>query len=178
MLNFRFQNIQSMFQCPLCKQIMRFANEGSLVCKSGHCFDISSKGYINFVSNQKPSKGYDSMFFEKRREFLQNGFYDHIINAIADIISTRDNMLKIVDAGCGDGFYSQSLAKRTDADFFAFDFSKDAIRIASKGMSKVCWMVADIANIPLRNGSINCILNIFLPQITLSSDACQHRIAF
>lgn len=60
-----------MFQCPLCKQVLHFANEGSLVCKYGHCFDISSKGYVNFVSNQKPSKGYNLMFFEKRREFLQ-----------------------------------------------------------------------------------------------------------
>lgn len=161
--NFKFQNIHSMFQCPLCKQVLHFANESSLVCKSGHCFDISSKGYVNFVSNQKPLKGYNSMFFEKRREFLENGFYDHIVNAIADIILAQGNILRIVDAGCGDGFYSQNLAKRTGADFFAFDFSKDAIKVASKGWNEIYWMVADIANIPLPSGSMNCILNIFSP---------------
>lgn len=159
----KFLNTQSMFQCPLCKQSLDFANGGSLVCENNHCFDISSKGYVNFVLNQKPSKAYDALFFESRQEFLQAGFYDHIANTIVNIIKAQGNGLCIVDAGCGEGFYALKLAEQTDAKIFAFDYSKDAIKLASKGGNDVCWMVSDIANIPLKNNRVDCLLNIYTP---------------
>mgnify|MGYP002410639899 CR=1 FL=1 len=152
-----------MLQCPLCKQSLHFSNGGSLVCENRHCFDISSKGYVNFVLNQKPSKGYGKLFFESRRKFLQAGFYDHIANAIGEIITEHGNGLHIIDAGCGEGFYTLKLAEQTDATIFAFDYSKDAIKIASRGGNDVYWMVADIANIPLKNSRVDCILNIYTP---------------
>lgn len=39
----------------------------ALICEAGHTFDVSHKGYVNFVPAQKPLKGYSKAFFEARR---------------------------------------------------------------------------------------------------------------
>lgn len=156
-------NVQEILQCPLCKQALHYDNKGSLICTNRHCFDISSQGYVNFVQNQKSLRGYDTAFYESRRNFLQDGFYDHIAGAIAEIISAQGRGLRIVDAGCGEGFYPLKLAEQGETTIIAFDYAKEAIKIASKGISNICWMVADITNIPLQNSSIDCLLNIYTP---------------
>ena len=34
-------------------------------------------------------------------------------------------------------------------NIFAFDFSKDAINVASRGVNDICFFVSDINNIPM-----------------------------
>ena len=48
-------------------------------------------------------------------------------------------------------------------DFFAFDLSKDAINVAARGMNNICFFVSDIQSIPLKDNSIDCMLNIYTP---------------
>ncbi|MEI3500854.1 MAG: hypothetical protein V8Q39_05060 [Anaerovoracaceae bacterium] len=43
------------------------------------------------------------------------------------------------------------------------DLSKDAVKCASRGGNDVCWLVSDLSRIPLKDDSIDCILNIFTP---------------
>lgn len=74
----------------------------------------------------------------------------------------------VVDAGCGEGFYAEYLCKRlrdsqVKSQIMAFDISADAIKIAAGSHSPIKWMVADITNIPIREGAVDCILDIFTP---------------
>ena len=50
-------------------------------------------------------------------------------------------------------------------EIVAFDISKDAISIASKrdGSNSIKWFVGDLENMPIRDHSIDCILDVFTP---------------
>ena len=159
--NIQFKNNINYFICPKCKSNMNIKNN-SLMCENNHCFDISKKGYINFLMNRKPPEGYDKTFFEKRREMLNDGFYNHIAEEISNSLDSYTNIKNIVDAGCGDGYYSHIVENRFN-NIFAFDFSKDAVNVASRGVNNICFMVSDINNIPLKDNSMECILNIYTP---------------
>lgn len=163
----KFKEIEEVFQCPICKDSMELNDEGSFVCSNRHCFDLSSKGYINFIPNQKQIK-YRKNLFENRQEVFLNGFYDNILMEIQNIIVDYfkfKKFINILDAGCGEGYYSLKLdcEDKIKGNIFAIDIVKDAIKIASKEHSSVKWIVGDISNIPLKRNSIDVIINILTP---------------
>ena len=72
----------------------------------------------------------------------------------------------ILDVGCGQGYYSLELQKVfPDKDFYAFDISKDSIQLASRADTSLTinWFVGDLAKLPVKNHSIDLILDIFSP---------------
>lgn len=165
----KFYDAKNLFQCPKCKKKIRF-HAGGLVCKKEHTFDIAAKGYVNLLQQTKSLKGYDADFFQSRRRFFSAGYYDHIVENVAQ---TVDNFLAgmddivILDAGCGEGGYSaaleQNLAKREKpVQILSFDIAADAIKVAA-GNDNVKWMIADITNIPVKDGVVDCILDVFTP---------------
>lgn len=185
----KFYEIKNILQCPVCGKKIRF-HAGGLVCKREHRFDISTKGYVNLLQSSKPLKGYDLKFFESRRRFFEKGYYDHIADAVVQCVlgqslvdgdimagdfaagniatgdpaaGVRRNSGIVLDAGCGEGFYAQRLASCTDAQILAFDIASDAIKVAARGDKPIKWMVADITNIPVKDNSIDCILDVFTP---------------
>ena len=87
----------------------------ALVCEAGHTFDVSHKGYVNFVPAQKPLKGYSKAFFEARREFLSWGYYDHVLQAVSDVVSQAaanarvNDRFRVLDAGCAEGYYLRGI---------------------------------------------------------------------
>ena len=65
------------FICPKCKAPLTVSG-GSLRCPDGHCYDISSGGYVNLLlSNMMNSKlpGDNKLMVNARRAFLNKGFY-------------------------------------------------------------------------------------------------------
>lgn len=158
----KFYDVKSFLQCPICGKKMRF-HAGGMVCKREHRFDISSKGYVNFLQSSKPLKGYDMEFFESRRRFFQSGYYAHIAEAVISAALGRSPLEVVVDAGCGEGYYSAALSRYTDAQILAFDIASDAVKVAARCPEPVKWMVADITDIPLKSHSADCILDVFTP---------------
>ena len=92
---------------------------------------------------------------------MSDGFYNHISAHIINL-TKHYGFKNIIDIGCGEGFYSHNI-KSEDNNIFALDFSKDAINVASRGINDICFMVADIQNIPIKADSMDCILNIYTP---------------
>ena len=137
----------------------------SLLCSNKHCFDISKLGYVNFALNQKQSKHYSRTSFESRMDILEKGYYSHILTEITHILSKLENITTILDVGCGEGYYSRKIKELFQADIVAFDISKDAISLASKrdGSKSIKWFVGDLENMPIRDHSVDCILDIFTP---------------
>ncbi len=165
----KFYDVKNLLQCPVCGKKIRF-HAGGLVCKKEHRFDISSKGYVNFLQASKPMKGYDREFFNCRRRIFEAGYYDHIVDGVIETvrgsIKDRGAGAAVVDAGCGEGFYSLALSRRLGGEnvqLLAFDIAADAVKTAAKSDAPVKWMVADITNIPVKDGMADCILDVFTP---------------
>ena len=152
----------SALRCPVCKKHM-FMRDHSLICKKGHCFDLAKTGYVNFSAAKDDT--YPRALFESRQRIHQAGFYDPLIEAVTGILQQRLTALSplIVDAGCGEGFILSRTVKRFPSRGIGFDISREAIRLASRLSKDILWMVADLGDIPIKNGQAAAILNILTP---------------
>ena len=160
----RFQTA-SAFACPICQEALDLVQQ-SLACPNRHSFDLSKFGYVNLAPQVKASKDYDKENFQNRQLVLENGFYDHILNALSECLSPLAHPVNILDIGCGEGYYSRSLQERhPDHSFYAFDLSKESIQLAAKSDQewKVKWFVGDLAHLPLLDQSMDLLLDIFSP---------------
>lgn len=160
----RFQTATA-FACPICQEALDLVQQ-SLACPNRHSFDLSKFGYVNLAPQVKPSKDYDKENFQNRQLVLENGFYDHILNALSECLSPLAHPVNILDIGCGEGYYSRSLQEHhPDHSFYAFDLSKESIQLAAKSDQecKVKWFVGDLAHLPLLDQSMDLLLDIFSP---------------
>jgi len=88
--------------CPFCKNTLHFDGNRSYVCENNHNFDLSKQGYLNLLPvNKKKSKspGDDEMMVKARREFLEQGFYDPLMNEIKMVIEGLPQIKRIVCFG-------------------------------------------------------------------------------
>jgi len=158
----KFSNSNQFFKCPICGE--RLSLDGnSLICEQNHTFDISKKGFVDFILNNKQQKNYDLESFENRHTILEHGMYDHIADKLVKLIVDLD-IKNILDVGCGEGYYSKKISKLDNKNIFAFDISKDSIQLASKGVNlPIEWFIGDLARLPIQDGTIDGIIDIFSP---------------
>ncbi len=162
----KFAAVSDALICPLCHRPLR-PEGNSLRCAKKHCFDVSQKGYVNFAPGKGTDK-YSKTLFESRRAVFEDGFYQDVVQAMLNIILRRTahkEALRILDAGCGEGYYARYIAAAMPrkAQVLAFDLSKDAIALAARGGNAVGWLVADLTNIPVKNVSMDVLLDVFTP---------------
>ncbi|QQQ35456.1 putative RNA methyltransferase [Streptococcus mitis] len=153
------------FACPICQENLTLV-ESSLKCNNRHSFDLAKFGYVNLAPQIKQSANYDKENFQNRQQILEAGFYQAILEAVSDLLSNSKNAKTILDIGCGEGFYSRKLQERhPDKTFYAFDISKDSIQIAAKSEPNwaVNWFVGDLARLPIKDASMDILLDIFSP---------------
>ena len=153
------------FACPICQENLTLV-ESSLKCCNRHSFDLAKFGYVNLAPQIKQSANYDKENFQNRQQILEAGFYQAILEAISDLLASSKNAKTILDIGCGEGFYSRKLQKRhPDKTFYAFDISKDSVQIAAKSEPNwaVNWFVGDLARLPIKDASMDILLDIFSP---------------
>ena len=155
----------SVFACPICRENLTLV-ESSLKCENRHSFDLAKFGYVNLAPQIKQSANYDKENFQNRQQILEAGFYQAILEAVSDLLSNSKNAKTILDIGCGEGFYSRKLQERhPDKTFYAFDISKDSVQIAAKSEPNwaVNWFVGDLARLPIKDASMDILLDIFSP---------------
>ena len=153
------------FACPICQENLTLV-ETSLKCCNRHSFDLAKFGYVNLAPQIKQSANYDKENFQNRQQILEAGFYQAILEAISDLLSNSKNAKTILDIGCGEGFYSRKLQEsHLDKTFYAFDISKDSVQIAAKSEPNwaVNWFVGDLARLPIKDASMDILLDIFSP---------------
>lgn len=158
-----FLDHAALFRCPLCRGELR-AEGLSLKCGNAHTFDLSRKGYVNFVPGQKPLKYTKDLFLARERVFEQ-GFYEPAARRIAELIedyrqAKKQERLVLTDAGCGQGYYSKFLASRRNDLVIGFDLSAEAVMLASGGVHRALFMVSDITNIPVADATQDVVLDI------------------
>ena len=153
------------FACPVCQENLTLL-ESSLKCNNRHSFDLAKFGYVNLAPQIKQSANYDKENFQNRQEILESGFYQAILEVVSDLLSNSKNAKTILDIGCGEGFYSRKLQEsHLDKTFYAFDISKDSVHIAAKSepIWAVNWVVGDLARLPIKDASMDILLDIFSP---------------
>ena len=153
------------FACPICQENLTLL-ESSLKCNNRHSFDLAKFGYVNLAPQIKQSANYDKENFQNRQQILESGFYQAILEDISDLLATNPSAKTVLDIGCGEGFYSRKLQERhPDKTFYAFDISKDSVQIAAKSEPNwaVNWFVGDLARLPIKDASMDILLDIFSP---------------
>ncbi|MCY7085389.1 methyltransferase domain-containing protein [Streptococcus oralis] len=155
----------SAFACPICQENLTLIKT-SLKCSNRHSFDLAKFGYVNLAPQIKQSANYDKENFQNRQEILEAGFYQTILETISDLLARLETAKTILDIGCGEGFYSRKLQEsHPEKTFYAFDISKDSVQIAAKSEPnwEVNWFVGDLARLPIKDASMDILLDIFSP---------------
>ena len=157
-----------LFVCPKCKGKLNIAEGGRAVCQSGHSFDRAKEGYYNLLLGASGgTHGDNAEMVAARRTFLERGFYGPLADAMSDIVCgvLESSNASVLDAGCGEGYYTERVARRVAdrARVAAFDISKDAVkRVAKRGFAGD-FAVASAYKMPLLDGSVDAIYNVFSP---------------
>ena len=155
----------SAFFCPICQDNLTLV-ETSLKCSNRHSFDLAKFGYVNLAPQIKQSANYDKENFQNRQQILEAGFYQAILETISALLARLETAKTILDIGCGEGFYSRKLQEsHSEKTFYAFDISKDSVQIAAKSEPNwaVNWFVGDLARLPIKDASMDILLDIFSP---------------
>ena len=153
------------FACPICQENLTLV-ESSLKCNNRHSFDLAKFGYVNLAPQIKQSANYDKENFQNRQQILEAGFYQAILEAVSNLLASSKTATTILDIGCGEGFYSRKLQENhPEKTFYAFDISKDSVQIAAKSEPNwaVNWFVGDLARLPIKDASMDILLDIFSP---------------
>ena len=163
----------SIIICPYCKSSLHDSREKTFICENNHSFDIAKQGYLNLLPvNQKKSKdpGDNQMMIAARRNFLELGFYDPLIDSIKNLITDKLSFVtkEIIafDAGCGEGYYSEKALNNLtglETKIFGTDISKYAVKNAAKKYKNNFYFVSSIYNLPIAKTSTDLILSVFSP---------------
>ena len=153
----------ALLRCPLCRGALTRSG-GSLVCERRHCFDVARQGHVNLVPAQRESF-YRRELFESRAAVFAAGVFAPVVRAIGETIDrlVQAERPVLVDAGCGEGYYTKSVCPDRAMTRIGFDLSKEAVKLAARGQSGASFLVADLANIPLGDGCADVLLDVFTP---------------
>lgn len=161
--------INGTLMCPVCgEDLMLTEDMKSAACtgKRRHLFDFASGGYINLYTS-RAAGGDSAECISARNAFLAKGYYKNISDGIISLLHKYTaGGSKILDAGCGEGYYSAEMAKAGNT-VFGFDLSKSGVNIAAKrakreGLSAF-FGVASVFELPVIDGSMDAVTTVFAP---------------
>jgi len=167
------------WRCPKCKGL--FVEQGSsLICENGHSFDRARQGYVHLLlANQKASRepGDNETMISARRHFLSADFYAPLVEEIVGLVPCDKGGLSLLDLGCGEGHYLQSVVQGVSSDLeychgYGVDISKPAVRKAASSYKmsalasetrKLDYAVASSVRVPADDACVDGILVVFAP---------------
>ena len=161
----------SLFRCPICAAPLERA-ERTYCCPAGHSFDLAKEGYVHLLPpNQKHSAapGDDKEMAAARRDFLSKGYYRLLLNTLCcQFLSLSGESPKILDAGCGEGYYTAGIYEALTAagkqpKMAGTDISKFILRHAARRCRAVEFAVASSYHLPLGDASVDLLLDCFSP---------------
>ncbi|WP_285164966.1 23S rRNA (guanine(745)-N(1))-methyltransferase [Shewanella goraebulensis] len=181
--------------CPICRTSLSL-NAKSWQCENRHQFDCAKEGYVNLLPVQKKNSkdpGDNKTMMFARREFLNKGYYQKLSDRVNELAiqfsysEAETTQQRILDIGCGEGYYSHRLFKAimdnatakghvtvgTSADersgqgigchLQGLDISKSAIKYASKRYSELDFCVASAYEMPFADGLFDLSMRIYAP---------------
>ena len=177
----KYKGCGQVLRCPVCGEPLDLAGPEarSLSCSARHSFDIAKQGYVNLYRG-KPINEYTKESFRERQTVLQRGMYAHLLEEICDFLrktycggAKAPEAKVLLDAGCGEGYYTREIAVHPDLaeaglQLYGTDLSRDSVQMAAgtangRGgkAADIRWFVSDISNLPVADGSVDVVLDIF-----------------
>jgi 23S rRNA (guanine745-N1)-methyltransferase len=153
-----------MLLCPVRDCHMALAREPRrLACPRGHSFDVARSGYINLLQPQERRSrhpGDTAAAVAGRRRLHDRGVTEPLLRAIAEMMVASPSDI-VLDAGCGEGFYLGTLARRTGFDAHGVDISVPAVDLAARRYPECQWIVANADRFaPYADRSFSIVLSI------------------
>ncbi|MEH6548588.1 MAG: methyltransferase domain-containing protein [Pseudomonadales bacterium] len=178
----------AIFTCPICRAAL-LPLDKQWSCANKHSFDRARQGYTNLlpVQNKKSkSPGDDINMVAARSRFLATDKYQAISDRLNELLikilsESIEEPARIIDAGCGEGYYTSRLqqALNSDAiktDITGIDISKYAAIAAARRDKEIRWFVASSSDMPLQDNSADIILSLFSPLPAKEFHRClKHR---
>ena len=151
--------------CPHCHALLQPA-ERSWACPHGHSYDQARQGYLNLLLVQHKNSrqpGDTPEMLAHRQAFLDGQHYQPVSDEVNRLLG-QHKPSTILDMGCGEGYYTDRLARSLpDADCAGLDISKNAIIKACRRNRDIQWLVGSSARLPVPDSSIDAALSIFSP---------------
>ncbi len=158
--------ILSKLQCPICGSTM-YEGEDARTCRCRgqriHSYDFARSGYLHFAS-PKDGEGDLKPAIRSRTLFLSKGYYAPLSDAVNAIL-TEFGAESVLDAGCGEGYYTNRMAGERAA--LGVDLSRAGIDAAAK-QARVCgsnaaFIVGSIFSLPVATQTFDAVTNLFAP---------------
>ncbi|NLB15384.1 MAG: methyltransferase domain-containing protein [Clostridiales bacterium] len=163
----------AVFICPICFRPLCRRKEsggpptGSFYCENNHCFDVSSKGAVNLLGRR--GHGDSREMLRSRRAFLENGYYLPLAKALAAALAGNGG--ELLDAGCGEGYYSKYIDSDLGERFHIslVDVSADAAEMAAgrwlpnQRMNRIFCAAASVNALPFADNSFSAVMSVFAP---------------
>ena len=154
--------------CPVCGGgLVRLG--GSVGCRARHSFDLSAKGTLNLSPAAGKKHGDDAGMVAARRRFLSAGHYAPLAAALAEEVASRlPDSPVILDAGCGEGYYTAAVADRLPAArLIGLDLSPEAVKSCAGRKEaregRIFPLVAGVYRLPFSEGSVDGVISAFSP---------------
>jgi 23S rRNA (guanine745-N1)-methyltransferase len=161
------------YQCPLCTTELILQPSGkNYTCQQHHNFDLAKEGYLNLLPVQHKHSlepGDNKQMLLARREFLESGYYDRMAKSVTTMIAVNfpnHQKLHLLDLGCGEGYYSRSIATFINEQPLALhgiDIAKFAIAAAAKKQPDAHFSVASMQRLPYIDRYFDLVVRIFAP---------------
>ncbi len=161
----------SIFLCPVCGEKLDLL-EKTYRCRNNHCFDKAKSGYVNLLLSKHIGKtvhGDNKLMVQARRDFLNKGYYFPLCQKICEtVVRYSENGTVIIDAGCGEGYYTSAVKKSLDESFinseiYGIDISKTAVDYAAKSNKGINYAAASVFHIPVTDCSCDTLITLFAP---------------
>ncbi|MEK0362721.1 putative RNA methyltransferase [Pseudomonas sp. CBC3] len=154
-----------MLICPICRAGL-IAVDNGVACPANHRFDRARQGYLNLLPVQHKNSrdpGDNQAMVEARRRFLDGGHYAPLAARLAQLAAERAPG-RWLDIGCGEGYYTAQIAQALpNAEGYALDISREAVKRSCKRAPQLEWLVASMARVPLADASCDLLASVFSP---------------
>ncbi len=154
------------FICPICASPFEIDGGGTAKCKNNHSFDRSREGYYNLLVGATAGvHGDNREMLLARRRFLDTDAYLPLATELSELLLAHsESPTDILDMGCGEGYYTRIVSEAlSGCSLFAFDISKDAVKLAAKRARGASFAVASSYKIPVPSESFGAVYNVFSP---------------
>ncbi len=153
--------------CPVCGAEVH--REGGMLACEGvrrHTFDFAGAGYVNLAAAKAAGGGDDAALIRARTAFLEAGHYEPIANSVCEILQKYCPGGTVLDAGCGEGYYSNRMTG-AGLHTIGIDLSKKGILHAAKSAKRnaldTLFAVAGIFTLPVADASLDAVVSLFAP---------------
>jgi 23S rRNA (guanine745-N1)-methyltransferase len=149
----------------------------ALHCAIGHAFDVNKRGFVSLLGAGSRKLVADSpAMLDARERFLRAGWFTPLREALGAAVSSEAPR-RVLDVGCGTGYYLDGVISETGAQALAMDLSPAAVARAVRHSNAagdpgnpsrndlIDGLVADVwSPLPVRTESADVILNVFAPR--------------